>query len=377
MNIDMVIRFLNHTEPKYLLLLIVKIVLLISVFLFLKKYRPRWKNFGYAVLLVFCLRLFLFDQYVSWGYYLDHLTVDDIGWRQMNVLEYEKNKFSKKENPIKFFAVGSSQTHAVYAPYSEKNKELEVFYMSAMAPLDLYLYRKYIVSHQAKYLLLYLSEFDLAKVPRLEAAKLAPNQGFDLLKIFPLLSEISKKKHSEIDLREMVVGEFFPEYKYSFIFRGFSEKLMRKNKALHIESLLKALEPDSEQTKRDSVDMLEEWDESWIKYNKYFLTQFLSYCRNKFLKVIIIEGQYHPWAYTEKSMYLNQITRRELESVANTFDNVVFLPRSNVIRFTEQDYSDATHVKAGPANDFVKDVLKKIDISYVDNKQEIKRNRGL
>lgn len=359
---DMVIRFLNHTEPKYLVWLVVKALFLIGCFLFLKRSRLRWKNLGYAVLIVFFLRIFLFDQYVSWGHYFYNLTVDDVGWRQMSVLEYERNKFYKKE-PVKFFTVGSSQVHAIFTDYAQKNKDVTVFYMSAMAPLDLYLYRNFIGSRQPEKIILYLSEFDMTKAPRLLAAKLAPNQGLDLLRIYPVLSDIAKKTHLEIALNEMVAGEFLPEYRYNFIFRGFIDKLMRKNDALRVQSSLAGLTSDDDQIRKEIVEMLAPWDASWLKYNTYFLEQFLLYCKDKSLKVVIVEGQYHPWAYTDKSKYLNQISRKELESIDNAFDNVVFFPREKVIAFKEEDYSDATHVKAGPAAHFADDLLEKIETS--------------
>ncbi len=359
MNIEMLFRFFNHIEPKYLVFLFGKAVLIAIAFFLLKKYQPQWRRLGYTVILILFLRIFLFDQYVSWGNYLNHLTVDDVGWRQMSVLEFEKVKFFKKEQPVPFLAVGSSQTHAIFDPYAVEHKELSVFYLSGMGPMDLYLYRDFVASFKPKVILLYLSEFDLAQAPRLEGAKLAPRQGLDLLKTYPKLLEIAKKTNSETELKEMVVSELLPEYKYSFIFKGFSEKLMRKNKALQAESLLKALTPNTEQIKADIEHAQKAWDAGWIKYNRHFLSEFLSYCEDKSLKVIIVEGQYHPWAYTTKSIYLNEISVKELRSLTETFKNVTFIPRSAVIRFGQDDYSDATHVKEKPAKLFVEDLLNK------------------
>ena len=255
--------------------------------------------------------------------------------------------------------MGSSQTLVVYTPYSEKHKDLSVLHLSSMAPLDFYLYRKYIVSKNPNYVLLYLSEFDLAREPRLEAAKIAPQQGIDLLKILPMIFEISKQAHSEVAFKEMIAGEFFPEYKYSFVFRGFSDKIMKKNAALHRESLLLSLHPDTEELKEHIQSLVESMDERWIKYNVYFLREFLAYCRSKSLKVVIVDGQYNPLAYTEKNLRLNQIVHNELENLTKQFDNVTFLPRSQVMEFTQDDYSDATHVKPQAAYRFVESLIKK------------------
>ena len=175
-----------------------------------------------------------------------------------------------------------------------------------------------------------------------------------------MLFELSKATHSELALKEMIVNEFFPEYKYSFIFRGFSEKWMGKNVALHTQSLFAALSPSTEQVRQDIQSMLDSMDERWIRYNKYFLTQFLSYCRSQSMKIIIVEGQYNPLAYTEKSRHLNRMVNNELQSIAQEFDNVTFLPRLAITEFTQDDYSDVTHVTRKPAYRFVENLIQSI-----------------
>ena len=270
MNIlKIIIHFFTFNYPHYVISLLVKVGLMGALFLFVKRNKPWWKNLAYCLLLILLFRIVLFEQYYSWGFYTDQLMVDDVGWRQKSVLDYEHSKFFKDEQKLKFLAMGSSQTYVVYLPYSEKHKDLSVFHLSSMSPLDFYLYRKYVADRDPKYVLLYLSEFDLAKEPSLDAAKMAPSQGIDFFNILPMLFEISKQTHSETALKEMIVGEFSPEYRHSFVFRGFSEKLMKKNKALHVETLFAELHPDKDALKKDIEGVLEGMDERWIKYNTY------------------------------------------------------------------------------------------------------------
>lgn len=361
MNIkQIIINFLTVTDPRYLVMLVIKLVLIAAGFLLIKKFRPRWKYPAYFVIGIFFVRILLFGQQFSWEFYCDHLTVDDIGWRQQSAIYVEKNKFFKRAHPIKFLTVGSSQTYVIYSPYSKKHNDMVVFNFAGMTMLDLYLYRNYIAAKEPEYVLLYLSEFDLAKEPSLDAAKIAPNQGFDFFSNYAVLNAIAKEAGSELSLKEMAVGEFFPEYKYAFIFKGLTEKWTGKNKALHTKSLYEQLSPDGDQLKKDLAGLADSLDARWIPYNVHFLSKFLAYCREKSLKVVIVEGQYNPLAYTEKSMVLNQKVRVELENGAKEFD-AVFIPRSQIRPFTQEDYMDAEHVKPEPAYEFVERLMNKLD----------------
>ncbi len=358
MNITHIItNFLSMTEPRYLVLLGIKLVCIAAGFLFIRKFQPKWKYPGYLVLSIFLIRVFLFDHYLSWEIYNKFLTVDDIGWRQQSAIFVEKNKFFRRDHPIKFLAVGSSQTYVIYSPYSKEHNDIVVFNFAGMTMLDLYLYRDYIDAKKPEYVLLYLSEFDIAKEPRLDAAKLAPSQGLDFFTNFSVLSAIAKEAHTELSLKEMAVGEFFPEYKYAFMFKGLTEKLTGKNKALGTKSLYEQLSPDSDQLTKDLKMLADSLDERWISYNAHFLAKFLGYCKERSLKVVIVEGQYNPRSYTDKTAALNQKVRARLENLAGEF-GAVFIPRSQTRYFSEEDYMDAEHVNPDPAYDFVERLMK-------------------
>jgi hypothetical protein len=357
MNIlQIIINFFSLTEPRYLALLGIKIVCIAVGFLLIRKFQPRWKYPGYLVLSILLVRVFLFDHYLSWEIYNKYLSVDDIGWRQQSAIHVEKGKFFKSDRNIQFLAVGSSQTYVIYSPYSKKHNDLVVFNFAGMTMLDLYLYRHYIAAKQPEYVLLYLSEFDMAKEPSLDAAKLAPSQGLDFFGNYPMLSAIAREARSELSLKEMVVGEFFPEYKYAFMFKGLTEKLTGKNKALRTKSLYEQLSPDADQLTKDLTGLTDSLDERWISYNAHFLAEFLGYCKEHALNVVIVEGQYNPRAYTAKTAVLNRKVRVELERMAKEFD-VVFIERSQTRPFSAEDYMDAEHVKPDPAYDFVERLM--------------------
>ena len=363
--VQIITNFFTLTDPQYSAAVVVKTGLIVLGFVLVYKYKPRWQYLAYAALLIFLLRGLLFGQYFSWGFYKDHLTVDDIGWRQQSAVTAEYYKFFKPTRK-KYMAVGSSQTYAVYFDYSQKHNHLTVFSLAGMAPLDLYLYRIYILARDPEYILLYLSEFDLAKAPRLDASKSAPPQGLSLWQIVPTLFEASKSAHSETEFKEMIVGEFLPEYKYSFIFKGFIEKWMKKNEALRVKSLYEQLSPDAQELQKNARDMAGDIDERWIPYNTYFLAKFLAYCREHSLKVVILEGQYNPVAFNEKSAYLNRLTRKALEDLAQE-SAAVFVPRSNLPQFTQDDYNDVMHVKPAAGYRFVESLVNNLENNHTRN----------
>jgi hypothetical protein len=362
MNVLKIIAdFFDVTDPHYWMPLVFKTVAILAAFWLVRRYRPRWRYPVYALLLVLAIRMALFGQYFSWEFYKDRLNIDEVGWRQQSALYVEYYKFFKYARPVKYLAVGSSQTYVIYMSYSKKHRDLRVFNLAGMAPLDLYLYRRYISARNPGHILLYLSEFDMAKAPRLDAAKIGPYQGPSFWKIWPVLSDIAKQTRSQTDLKEMIAGEFLPEYKYSFIFKGFTDKWMNKNKALDIRPLAEELSPNALQMVVNARQMVEDMDERWIKYNSYFLAEFLKYCKDRALEVIIVEGQYNPMAWNEKSILLNKSTLKELERLDREFDNVVFIPRADIMDFNRDDYNDVMHVNPEAGYRFAEHLIRKLE----------------
>lgn len=342
-----------------LVYLAAKAVMIIAIFWFGNKIRPRWHHAANCIVAVLIIRLFLFDNIFSWYGYQRYLSADDVGWRQKSVIGYEYQKFVKKSEYTKFLAVGSSQTGAVYGPYASRHGSPKLFSLAGMSPLDLILYRKYIKSFGPDYILLYLSEFDLARNPSLDAAKIAPSQGLYLINLYPLLREVAEHSQSYTALKEMLVGEFLPEYKYAFIFSGIRDKILGKNQALAMPIWTEI--PDDLSLQYHLQNMATNTSMEVIDVNNRILTHFLSYCRDESLKVIIVEGQYHPLGYTDKSLALHQVVHQNLLNIDNEFNNVTFIPRTEVMNFTEADYKDGYHVKPLPAYQFVENLMVYID----------------
>jgi hypothetical protein len=338
----------SDLDPSYLTGLIVKVAVLLSLFwLAAGKFSPGLRRLTYVVVLVGFLRIILFGQPFAWKYYIDHINGLDIGWRPQGALYVEYYKFFKPV-PKKFLAVGSSQSYMIYMDYSKTHSDLTLFELAGMTPIDLYLYRDYIGARKAEYILLYLSDFDLAREPELEKAKIAPAQGLGWLQIYPVVREIAHQAHTQPQLREMIAGEFFPEIKYDFVFKG----LLHKSNAQFQESVL-----GGEKLEENISDWTGRIDSRWIPYQKDFLRRFLEFCRSHALKVVIVEGQYNPKAYDAKTLAANRTVRQDLEKLAQEF-GAVFVPRSKLTPLTQDDYTDAVHLKPESGYRFAESLFK-------------------
>lgn len=352
--------FFSEINPRYSLSLLAVFVLTVVLFGVINLRKPKWYRLGNFVLLIILIRCLLFGHQLAWDFYRTQLSVDDVGWRQQSVVYVEYYKFSKYPGK-KYLAVGSSQTYTLYHDYSQTHPQLTVFNLAGMTPMDFYLYRQYIADRNPQYILLFLTEFDLAKEPSLLAAKIAPSFGIDLFTHWPVLYEISIQARTELALKEIAIGELFPEYKYSFIFKGLLQKFAKRNQALSIDSLYKETQPNAEQLTRGIQGVQRELDEKWIKYQAYFLKEFLEFCKHRSLKVIIVEGQYNPLIVNEKTPRLYALTQKAILFLMKNYPLVKYVPKSETLSLTQNDFSDAVHFKKDSALRFSQDLIGRLD----------------
>jgi len=73
-------------------------------------------------------------------------------------------------------------------------------------------------------------------------------------------------------------------------------------------------------TNRDVVDL-----------NARILENFLAYGREEALKVIIVEGQYNPLGYTDKTLDLNKVVHHHFLNIDYAFESMTFIPRTEVM----------------------------------------------
>jgi hypothetical protein len=304
----------------------------------------------------------LFYNPVSWAAFKKLLPQESIDWRQYDAMVCETNKYLKPKEHLKYLAVGASQTSVIFFKYSTRQDNFSVFTLAGLSPLDLYTYRKEIVRQNPKYVLMYLSELDLARKPELASSKWSP---FSLRDIAELKNLIDTTKYFiEEDrqiLYDLVGGKCFPEYKYSFVFKDLADVLLNKNELLNITPPAKI--PDSVYL-NIHLKSLHELSGKYLPFNMYYLNKSIQYLNGKNIRVIFVEGQYNPLAYQPYNLELNKQVRMRLQELVQANPVNIFIPREEEPQFVLEDYRDGYHVKENSGLKYSELLIKKLDLKY-------------
>jgi hypothetical protein len=358
--INHLIQFFGKLSFLSLLFIIMPLVLASSVLIIRRTMmHPVLKSVLYFIAIVFLIRVCLFYNPIAWAAYKKIMPLKSNDWRHFDVMLYETNKYLKPNKNLKYLAVGSSQTHDIYENYASQHNDFSLFTMAGLSPLDLYTYRKEIVRQNPEYVLLYLSEFDIAREPSLESSKWSP---FSLHDMFELLSVIDTidyfSKQDKQIFYELFFGKYFPEYKYSFVFKDFTDKLLNKNRLLSILSPFEI--PDSVYLKMQ-LKSLNDLSAEYIPFNMFYLKKALYYLNTQHIKVIIVEGQYHPLAYKPNNIALNKQVNAFLKDLAHVYPGNVFLSREEEPNFVIDDYTDGYHVNEKAGLEFSEHIVNRLN----------------
>lgn len=302
------------------------------------------------------VRFLLFGNPFVWAVYDRWLGTEDLGWRQRDVVGYEKGRRVRQARGMRWLAVGSSQAGALFGPAAKEDDRLFTFTLAGMGPLDYYLYRDFIARFEPEEVLLYLSDFDLAREPSLSAARMAPVQGAGwpaLLRVFAAHRFTSSADGS---VAELLAADLLPEFKYGFVLRALTDKWFGAREAL---AALGEAPPDREAEERIQMDRLRTaLREENIPLQLDLLRLFLDDCRKRGFRVILVEGDYNPKGYTAKNRRLAARVAKELEDLAAGRPGVRFIPRSTLPPLGEEDYRDGYHLRPEPARARVDSLLR-------------------
>lgn len=323
-----------------------------------RRFRSPWRGPACLVIFILAMRLVLFDNSFSWGFY--SWAVDkEVGWRQGGVIKQEARKYHSYPHPVKYLVVGSSQTDAVYRSYAADHDEMVMFSLAGMGPMDFYLYREYIASFRPETILLFISEFDLARQPPWDAVKLGPAQGLDFLDLYAKVSPmIDVWPAAEGFLKEFGAGELFPEYKYGFVFRAFVDRFLKKSKALKLTNVH---DIEMGENREDRIAQLSKMDPAGLDFGFSFLADFAKYCDAQGLEVVIVEGQYNPLAYSAHNLELNRRVKAQLSGLADRLEHCRFIPRTELMNFTPDDFHDASHVLLPKGREFSRRLVQYLE----------------
>jgi hypothetical protein len=315
------------------------------------------RHFLLHLLIVFlALRLVLLGNPWIWQLYTDKLEFADVGWRQHSVISRMRDSYLQEDRQPHYLAVGSSQTGILYAEHARQHADLGIFDLAGMTPLDFLMFRRQIAQRRPEVILLYLSDFDIAREIPPESISMAPRQGLGLLQLWSWFGALPSGDIYERAVAELLVGEVFPEFKYGFIFRGISDKAMNRvaqRLGRQVPQQPSVRTPLEERVRllRSTISM--EYVESGVS----LLRAFLEFTATMDTRVVIVEGQYHPAVFNEAILQANRAVAGRLAALAKTFAHVRYIPRSMTGEFTAQDYTDLTHVRPAAGYDFTRRLI--------------------
>jgi hypothetical protein len=340
--------------------LLMPFVLIVTAFIIYKTISRPVVKWGILFILLVCfMRVVLFGNPVAWAVYNRLLPVELIDWRHHDVIACEGTQYLKPTPDLRYLAVGSSQTSVIFNKYASLHSEFSIFSLAGLSPLDLYAYCEEIVRRKPQFVLLNLSEFDMARNPELASSKWSP---FSLHDIIELKSVIDTSGYFTSEEKQLMYDLFFskylPEYKYSFVYKDLFELPYNRSKmAAHP---LPAAANDSISL-AVHLKYLGELSEKYIPFNMYYLNKAVQFLNNKKVPVIIIEGQYNPLAYKPYNMALNQQVNKLLKNIASTDPMNVFLTRDEIPGFVQNDYRDGYHVKEEAGFRYAEKLVSELD----------------
>jgi hypothetical protein len=318
-----------------------------------------WRLSFLAMAALLAMRIILVGNPLSWQWYAGVLDADQVGWRQYDLVKIQREHYLKPSGELRYLAVGSSQTEAVYGRAAQQRADLDLFVVAAMMPMDFVLYADEIARRKPQTVLLYLSDFDIAKRPTAEAMVVAPRQGADLLNVAYRLLALQGPADLDRALVELAAGEPLPEFKFRFVFRGIVDRYLRRvaNRVGAHESRHRTPASVGERIRwlRESLAA------EYIDFNLAWLEDFLARMQHAGIEVVIVEGGYHPAVPNAEMAGWDARVRNNLESLAGRYDGVRFVPRSAVLRFGADDYHDLTHVTPEAGERFTRRLLNVLD----------------
>ncbi|MEQ1908814.1 MAG: hypothetical protein ABMA15_08320 [Vicinamibacterales bacterium] len=327
---------------------------------------PAWLTTSVSCLVCFALiRVLLFGNPITLRFYQRQLTPEALGPRQwavldLDILEYQRDL---RPAPLENLAVGSSQVGAIFSHWvSDPLQGIRVYSMAGMKALDLVLYEEAIASQNPQRIILYLSAFDLAALPELYSLPLAPSRPTSTWHVVQQLRATGLKAE-DVDgqIHAFVASQLFPEYRYAFLFKAFTKPFFQQSAPSLVArvplpstegsrvqvawSSAGTQEPAvDEETARHVNEFVGYYYPEWLDYNFAFLKEFVRFCQQRGLDIVIAEGQVNPVVQSPKVDALEAIVRSRMAELELQFSNLTFVPASDTYRFGTTDYVDLAHV---------------------------------
>lgn len=310
----------------------------------------------YVALIVLVLRAALFDNPIAWRTYQALLEHSDLDFRPRAMLRYNLQQ-TQRAPDVRYLAVGSSQVPAVFGRYDmlDDTNQLMVFTLPGLSIMEYVLYWEAIRRYQPETIILYISEFDFGRAPHLSQLDAAPAQLTELPRLWNLLSQNIPTQEFLPHFSRHVMASLFPEYRHNFVFRGLWDKLSFKQAALHLASPTQISDAAAQ---AEHMQRLHGLTHQHAQFHLSFLGEFFRRAQQDGIKVLVLEGQYHPAAYTAENRALNATVRDSVRTLMQHYPNTRYIERRELYEFTAADYRDGYHVHKGAGLAFTRKLMR-------------------
>jgi len=308
-------------------------------------YYARRNKSAYRVGLITCgwvliLRAALFHTPITWYAFFMMYTSEEIGFRERNMLQANIEKYFRRSDSTQYLVIGSSQSR-MFKDVATENRDFSVYSFAGLQPIEYPLWVSLVESRKPRNVILYISEFDLARESTPAALYLDP---LPIERVTWLYDNLSAQHGSAVALatvKRMAVGALIPEYRFGYLFRAQTNRWFGSPSANANQA--PRLTPE-QWAQEQAVGLRSRLYDKYIDVNASLLEQFVADCVANGSKVYILEGQYHPVAYDENLRQLRRKSHSVLSAMAARNRNVEFIPIEAQPALASGDYVDGYHL---------------------------------
>lgn len=308
--------------------------------------KKNWRYQKYIVVfsLILIFRIVLIGNPASWFIYYKTLNNDDIGFRQHSFLANTIRNYFIPPADIKYLAIGSSQTGSLYTKYAKEFPDFYKIELAGFGPSEYFLYKNLVDYINPEYVLIYISEYDFGRPPSFETFRYA---NLDLSNYFSyrkIVLEHDKSQRAKDGVNDIILANIFPEYKYSYVFKGYLNKWLKKKDTFNSANTYTA-----EEEVKVKANFLKKqrsnFSEKSFPITMATFELFLDYCKNQNKKVVVVESHYDPRAYSEANLRLNSQVRTYMKGFVNKYQNIYFMSREELPEVKTEDFTDGVHLR--------------------------------
>ena len=312
----------------------------VTAFYIATKRRWHWRFPIQLIAVLMLLRVMFFMNPLAWYAYFKLYSWEDVGFRERDVIAYNIDRFFIPRHE-KYLAIGSSQVGAVFGDYADNHADFRAVQFAGITPVEYMLYRDVVDRHHPEYVILYLSEFDMGRMPTYPVLKYAPFQGEYLADFGKELLAYNERVKAFNAFKEMFAANLFPEFKHNYIFKGGLKRFLHDP----VSASAEAPAHDSDSLKRHISGLSKKLSSQPLAPNYTAITRYIDYCLSQGAKVVVVEGQYHPAAQNERLLKLRRQVQHYFSALDASDPNIYYFAVKDSDRLSGESFGDAYHVK--------------------------------